>query len=52
MVRPKTMTKYCNFPSRRGLEFVRDWLNVRREVAGPVIGISREAEGRSRARSS
>ena len=45
LVRPKTMTKYYNFLPRRGLEFVRDWLNVRREATGSEVRIRREVEG-------
>src|SRR5713101_4345356 len=45
LVRPKTMTKFYNFLPRRGLELLKDWLNVRREVTGSVIGIRREADG-------
>jgi hypothetical protein len=42
LTRPKTMTKYYNFLPPKGLLFLRDWLNIRRQITGREIAIRRE----------
>jgi len=45
LLRPKTMTKYYNFLPPRGLQLLKDWLNVRRMETGTEIGVRRGDEG-------
>ncbi len=42
LTRPKTMTKYYNFLPPRGLQFLKEWLNVRQQITGSDIAIRRE----------
>jgi hypothetical protein len=42
LTRPKTMTKYYNFLPPKGLQFLKEWLNVRRQMTGSDIAIRRE----------
>ncbi|MBI3859777.1 MAG: tyrosine-type recombinase/integrase [Thaumarchaeota archaeon] len=45
LIRPKTSTKYYNFLPQKGLQFLKDWLNVRKQIMGSDIKIRREAGG-------
>ncbi|MGD0319753.1 MAG: tyrosine-type recombinase/integrase [Nitrososphaerales archaeon] len=43
LTRPKTETKYYNFLPPRGLQFLKEWLNVRQQITGSEVAIRREA---------
>ena len=39
LTRPKTMTRYYNFLPPKGLQYLKDWLNVRREIMGAEVAM-------------
>jgi len=42
LTRPKTMTRYYNFLPPKGIQYLKDWLNVRREMMGADVAIRGE----------